>query len=281
MLGQVPNRDHIKESQMPREQSTDVVLIGYGAIGKEIERRLKDKPNIRILGALVLPQESDQPASFPLVTDVKDLIALKPSLVVECASHGAVQAFAGPVLMAGLDLMIISIGALADQELFEAVQSSARESQAQVSLPAGALAGIDGLSAAARAGLDWVRITSRKPPMSWSGAPGVQGIDLASIETEREIFSGSARDAARLFPKNANVAATVALAGVGFEQTQVRLLADPQATRNTHVLEFEGRPGLYTIETAGLPSEDNPKTSMLTAYNILRSIEMRGAAIVV
>jgi len=266
---------------MPREQSTDVVLIGYGAIGKEIQRKLQDQSSIRILGALVLPDETDQPAPFPLLTSIDELLELRPTLVVECASHGAVKAFTGPVLGAGIDFMIISIGALSDQTLFDTVQSLAAESRAQVILPAGALAGVDGLSAAARAGLDWVRITSRKPPMAWSGAPGVEGIDLASISAEQEIFSGSARDAARLFPKNANVAATVALAGVGFEQTEVRLLADPEAKRNTHLLEFEGRPGLYTIETAGLPSEDNPKTSMLTAYNIVRSIEVRSAAIVV
>lgn len=266
---------------MPREQLTKVVLIGYGAIGKEIQRRLQDQPNIEILGALVLPEEVEQAAPFPFYTDIEDVLPLQPSLIVECASHSAVQSYAGPVLEAGIDLMVISIGALADQNLLESVQASAAKSEAQVVLPAGALAGVDGLAAAARAGLDWVRVTSRKPPMAWSGAPGVQNIDLAAIDSETEIFSGSARDAARLFPKNANVAGTVALAGVGFEQTQVRLLADPEAKRNTHVLEFEGRPGLYKIKTAGLPSEDNPKTSMLTAYNIVRSIEMRSAAIVV
>lgn len=90
---------------MPREQTTDAVLIGYGAIGKEIQRRLQDRPDIRILGALVLPEEVDQAAPFPLLTGVDDLLALQPSLVVECASHGAVQAFAGPVLEQGIDLM--------------------------------------------------------------------------------------------------------------------------------------------------------------------------------
>ena len=266
---------------MPREQKTELALIGYGAIGKEIERRLQDRPNITILGALVLPDEAAQSAPFPLVTDIQDLLSLRPSLVVECASHSAVQAFAGPILEAECDLMIISIGALADQALFDSIRGLSWTAKSQVILPAGALAGVDGLSAAARAGLDWVRITSRKPPMAWSGAPGVETIDLGSIDGERTIFSGTAREAALLFPKNANVAATVALAGVGFEETEVRLVADPAAERNTHLLEFEGRPGLYTIETAGLPSEDNPKTSMLTAYNIMRSIETRGAAIVV
>ena len=177
--------------------------------------------------------------------------------------------------------MIISIGALSDSALMEHVKSEVSKSSAQVHLPAGALLGIDGLAASKLAGLDWVRLTSRKPPMSWSGAPGVEHIDLASITSAEVIFSGSARDAARLFPKNANVAATVALAGLGFDNTEVKLIADPGVERNSHLLEFEGRPGRYRVETQGLASPDNPKTSLLTAYNILRSIENIDAPIVI
>ena len=97
----------------------------------------------------------------------------------------------------------------------------------------------------------------------------------------KSFFCGSAREAARLFPKNANVAATVALAGTGFEETKVELIADPAAERISHLLEFEGRPGRFRVETQGLPSRDNPKTSMLTAYNIYRAIQNLDASIVI
>ena len=266
---------------MAREALTRLVLIGHGAIAKELARRIEANSKIEIVGALVLPHELDEPSGHPLVSTLEDALAYEPTLVVECAGHQAVQEYAGPILKKGLDLMIISIGALSDAALYTQVCDLAGGSDAQIILPAGALAGIDGLGAAARAGLDWVRITSRKPPLSWSGAPGVEGIDLSAIAEAETIFSGTAREAAQMFPKNANVAATAALAGIGFEKTQVQLIADPEVTRNTHVLEFEGKPGRYTIETAGLASEDNPKTSMLTAYNILRSIENRSDAIVV
>ncbi len=266
---------------MAREAETRVGLIGYGAIAREVAARVAINDHVTIVGALVLPHECDQDAPFPLVDNISSLLQEKPTLIVECAGHEAVKSYAEPVLAHNLDLMIISIGALADPELYAEITEASARSSAQVILPAGALAGLDGLGAAARAGLEWVRITSSKPPLAWSGAPGVEGVDLAGIHEETVIFSGTAREAALAFPKNANVAATAALGGVGFEKTQVQLIADPKAERNTHVLEFEGVPGLYRVETAGLPSLDNPKTSMLTAYNILRSIENRSEAIVI
>ena len=266
---------------MARETSKRIALIGNGAIAKEITARASLSGAMSIVGALVLPEELSDAAPHPLVGSIDELLRFQASLVMECASHGAVESYAAPILRSGTDLMIISIGALADPALHEHVLDEAARSAAQVYLPAGALLGIDGLAAAKRSGLDWVRLTSRKPPLAWRGAPGVERIDLEAISSDRVIFSGSARQAARLFPKNANVAATVALAGIGFEDTAVSLIADPAAARNSHVLEFEGRPGRFRVEAQGLPSKDNPKTSMLTAYNICRSIENLDAAIVI
>ncbi len=264
-----------------RQQETRLALIGNGAIAGEIIRCVSGNDSVSILGALVLPEELDMLSDHPLVSSLKDMLAWKPDLVVECAGHSAVNDYAAPVLAAGIDLMIISIGALADKELYNQVKEAASGSSAQVILPAGALAGVDGLVAARRAGLTRVSLTSRKPPLAWAGAPGVEGVVLEEICEETVIFFGNAEQAALMFPKNANVAATTALAGIGFEKTQVRLIADPAVKRNTHVLEFEGKPGLYKIEMAGIPSADNPKTSMLTAYNILRMIEQRVSAIVI
>lgn len=266
---------------MTRESSKRIALIGNGAIAREIVRQIEKSVQLSIVGALVLPEELLDAAPHPLVATIEELLQWKPSLIVECAGHAAVRDYASPILKSGIDFMIISVGALSDAILYEHVTKEVANSPAQVYLPAGALLGIDGLAAAKLAGLDWVRLTSRKPPLAWSGAPGVETINLEAISSEQVIFSGSARDAARLFPKNANVAATVALAGIGFEKTEVSLVADPDAQRNSHLLEFEGRPGRYRVETQGLASPDNPKTSMLTAYNILRSIENLEAPIVI
>ena len=264
---------------MARGSSKHVALIGNGAIAQEIVRQVAQSDNVTIVGALV--KELGDPSPYPLVETIDQLLQLSASLVVECAGHAAVKDYAAPILRSGADLMIVSVGALADEALYNLVRDEAAQSGAQVHLPAGALLGIDGLSAAKRAGLDWVRLTSRKSPLAWRGAPGVDHIDLDAILTEEVVFCGSAREAARLFPKNANVAATVALAGTGFEETKVELIADPAAERISHLLEFEGRPGRFRVETQGLPSRDNPKTSMLTAYNIYRAIQNLDASIVI
>lgn len=266
---------------MTRGSSRHVALIGNGAIAQEIVRQVAQSDELTIVGALVLSDELGASSPHPLVETIDQFLKLNASLVVECAGHAAVKEYAAPILRSGSDLMIVSVGALSDEALYDLVRDEAARSRAQVHLSAGALLGIDGLSAAKRAGLDWVRLTSRKSPLAWSGAPGVEHIDLNAVLTEEVVFRGSAREAARLFPKNANVAATVALAGVGFEETIVELLADPAAERISHVLEFEGRPGRFRVEAQSLPSPDNPKTSMLTAYNIYRSIQNLGASITI
>lgn len=256
-------------------------LIGLGAIAGDIVLYLKDNPKVEITGALVLPEDLKREARFPLTTDFDAFMSGDPELVVECAGHGAVKAFGTRVLEAGKDLMIVSIGALSDEPLYQSLVDAAKRAPGQLILPAGALIGVDGLAAARSAGLENVTIRSVKPPLSWSGAEGVEGIDLAAITDRTVIFSGSARDAARLFPKNANVAATTALAGIGFEKTNVELVADPTTSQNTHTLVFEGRPGRYELVIAGNPSPNNPKTSQLTALSIVRLIENRVADVVV
>ena len=266
---------------MAREQITRIALIGYGAIAHEVVTRSARNNRVEIVGALVLEEDLGKPAGFPLTCDGDALFAFKPDLVVECAGHAAVDAYAAPVLKRGLDLMIVSIGALAEREREERIRAAAFAAPGQLYLPAGALIGVDGLGAAKRAGLSQVSLTSRKPPLAWSGAPGVDGRDLDAIDRATSIFSGSAREAALAFPKNANVAATAALAGLGFDRTDVQLVADPGVTGNRHCLEFSGACGQYRVETDGRASEDNPKTSMLTAYSILRAIENRSDALVI
>ena len=266
---------------MSRDKHIRLGLIGYGAIAHEIAQKVSDIGSIEIVGALVLPEDQSKTAAFPLVTTWRELSAFNPNLVAECASHDAVDSHAEAILAANIDLMIVSIGALADQALEQKIRRAAEKSGGQVILPAGAMIGIDGLAAARRVGLDQVVLTSSKPPLAWSGAPGSKKINLQEIDQETVIFSGTARQAARQFPKNANVAATIALAGIGFDRTQVTLIADPKAQGNRHVLEFSGAAGSYLVQTDGVVSPDNPKTSMLTAYSILRAIENRTSAIII
>jgi len=225
-----------------------IALIGLGAIGSWLEARLDPKP--------VIIRRGD---ALPMA-----------DVVVEVAGHGALAQYGVAALKQGSDLVITSIGALADQALWLSLQQAATRSK--ILLPAGAVAGIDALAAARLGGLDQVRYSSRKPPASLS--------DTLPLDRESVVFEGNARDAALQFPKNANVAATIALAGIGFEKTEVRIIADPALTQNVHVLEATGNFGTFTMTIAGRPLPGNPKSSSLTAMSLLRCIENRQSAIV-
>jgi aspartate dehydrogenase len=224
-----------------------IALIGLGAIGSWIEESLDPKPQIVRRGD-----------ALPMV-----------DIVVEVASHAALAQYGAAALQQGSDLVIASIGALADETV--AVPAAGRDAR-KILLPAGAVAGIDALAAARLGRLDSVRYSSRKPPASLS--------DALPLDRESIVFEGNARDAALQFPKNANVAATIALAGIGFEKTEVRIIADPTLTQNVHGLEARGAFGSFSMTIAGRPLPGNPKSSSLTAMSVLRCIQNRQSSIV-
>lgn len=210
-----------------------------------------------------------------VVEGLPDLLARRPALVAEAAGHGAVRDYGPPVLAAGLDFLIVSAGALADDSLRAALDSAARASGARWSLCAGAVGGLDLLAAARLAGLREVLYVSRKPPEAWLGTPAERLLDLAALTAPVAFFEGDARQAARDFPQNANVAATIALAGAGFDATRVRLVADPSVTRNIHEINILSHIVTARFEIAGAPAPDNPKTSLTTAFALCADLLAR------
>ena len=143
------------------------------------------------------------------------------------------------------------------------------------------MGGLDALGAARRAGLDEVLYSSRKAPLAWRGTKADALIDLQSITAPQVFYEGSARQAALDFPQNANVVAAVALAGIGFDRTRVRLIVDPQATGNRHLLEARGAFGEISASVLARTLPDNPKSSMLTPYSLVRTIANLAEAFVV
>ena len=252
----------------------DIGLIGNGAIARVVTRHCENNSGrLKIAGALVLPEDGDSVGNHPTFVELDAFLNLELDLVVECASQNAVLSHGPEVLGAGIDLMVISVGAFADPALADGLANAVQASGARVIIPAGALAGLDAIAAASSDALDSVTLLTRKPPSAWAGAPGVADLDLAAVQDAMVIFSGSARAAAQAFPKNANVAAALALAGIGMDATQVTLVADPEATRNSHHVEAHGAFGRLTVEVEAEPSPDNPKTSHLAALSIIRMLD--------
>lgn len=216
-----------------------------------------------------------------LHTDLAALLHTGAGMVLECAGHAAVREHGAAVLEAERDLVIASTGALADDELLAALRRAATRGGAQILLPAGAVGGIDALAAARLLGAPRVTYIGRKPPGAWRGTKAETLVALDGLTAPATFYEGSARAAARDFPQNANVAATVALAGIGFEATRVKLVADPTIARNLHELEVESDAVRFTIRLEGVPSPANPKTSLTAGLSMARAVLNRDAVIVV
>lgn len=217
--------------------------------------------------------------SVDVVTDLPSLIARKPDIIAEAAGHTAVTELGSKILSGGVDFLITSAGALASAQLRETLDEAGRAGQSRWHVCAGAIGGLEILAAAQLSGINEVFYTSRKPPNAWLGTPAETLIELATLDEAATFYEGDANGAARDYPQNANVAATVALAGAGFEKTRVRLIADPAVSQNVHEITIRSGCADVEIRIAGKPSPDNPKTSLTTGYALAaRLLQMNGQA---
>jgi aspartate dehydrogenase len=199
------------------------------------------------------------------------LRAAHPDLVLECAGQAALASIGPQVLMAGIDLVVASVGALADPQIENLLRGAADETHARLVLASGAVGGMDALAAMRLAGPIRVLYRSRKPPAAWAGSAAESHLDLASLREPTAFARLSARRAALDYPKNANVAATIALAGAGLDDTECELVADPTVSANIHEIEAHGPTGEMVVRMEGVPDPDNPRTSMLTAYSMVKA----------
>ena len=257
-----------------------VTLIGWGAIARAVFARRAQAPGICITHVVV--RESKLAHTQAELGDAVQAVSQVPAhatLVLECAGHSALLQHVLPALQRGVTCGVLSVGALSEPGLPEKLADAAQQGQAQVHLLAGAMGGIDAIAAARMAGLTHVTYTGRKPPAGWRGSPAEQVVNLDSLQQPTVILEASAREAARLYPKNANVAATVSLAGLGLDATRVRLVADPTVSENIHEVLVQGAFGEMQLSMRGKPLPDNPKTSTLTVLSALRFLHNQTAAI--
>ncbi|MFN4133548.1 MAG: aspartate dehydrogenase [Candidatus Hadarchaeales archaeon] len=196
-------------------------------------------------------------------------------LVIEAASQLAVEQYSEEILKSGKDLMVMSVGALADEKLLRHLLSLAEKRGRKIFVPSGAIVGIDGAKAAAIGKIKEVILTTRKPPGAFASTDYVKRmkIELSRIKRMRVIFDGLASEAVKAFPASVNVAATVALATIGAEKTRVRIIADPSIKRNIHEIKIVGDCGEITTVASNLPFPESPRTSYLAALSAIRMLK--------
>lgn len=237
-----------------------VGLIGCGAIGtvlaEAIERKIVVCDELVVYDVDASKAEKLKTAlnfQVTIVDSVDAMIALKPKVIVEAASQKAAKQYAAKIVASNTELIVMSTGALLDLDV----------DLSKVHVPSGAIGGLDALSSAALAGVDEVTLTSRKNPKAF-------GAD--NKEEEKVMYEGSAEEAARKFPREMNVAATLALT-VKPTKVKVKVVSDPKVTRNTHEIWAKWRFGEMTLRFANDPHPDNPHTSALAAWAAIKLLQ--------
>jgi aspartate dehydrogenase len=253
-------------------------IVGCGVIGKTLAHAIEEKfqGKARLAGLcdvdlMKAESLSKELKSRPRVLGLDRLI-WHSHLIIEAASAQSSADIARRAVRQGRDVMVMSVGGiLRDSELFEL----ARKVNRKIYIPSGAIGGIDSLKAARFDKLSKVILITKKPPQSFSGAPYIieRNIDLGKIEGEVLLFEGTADEAIKGFPQNINVSAILSLAGLGFQNTSVRIVTSPQYTRNIHEIEFEGSFGKFSAKAENLPMPENPKTSYLAALSAIATLD--------
>ncbi|WP_456475694.1 aspartate dehydrogenase [Candidatus Pyrohabitans sp.] len=265
-----------------------VALVGCGAIGTVIARAIaEDRVEAELLCVFDLDRrKADEICSLFLkkpkvALSFEELLSGDAQLVIEAASIGAAKAVLIPALRAGKDVLLLSVGALADDAFLSRVEKTARGTGRRVYLPSGAIGALDALKSAREAGLEEVKITTTKPPQALEGAPYLaeKGISLKGLKERRRVFSGYAREAIKGFPANINVAVAVSLAGAGVDKTRVEIVADPKVERNVHEVHAKGDFGELYFRVENLPSPENPRTSMLAALSAIATLRRIAAPV--
>jgi len=208
------------------------------------------------------------------VTDFPKMLDENLNVIVEAASHEALERNGAKILSSGIDLIPASLGALVDEKLLETLIDAAETAGSILHVPSGGIGALDAIQAVMCESVEEITMTSRKPPVAWKGIPYVDrmNLDLNNMKEPTVLFEGSAQDCVKRFPQNINIAAALSLAGVGFGKTRIRILADPTVQRNTHEIVSKSDAGKFTITLENVPDPENPKTTYMACYSVVAAL---------
>lgn len=251
-------------------------IIGAGAIASYVAAQA-DAIGHEITAILLRPGRTKAtPKIFAGIDCVEKVADLPVDLdqVIDCAGHAALRSYGPDILRRGTAMTTVSLGALADQKLYDELLQAAAHGASRLHLASGAIGALDCLQSARVGNLKNVTYIGRKPPQGWRGSPAEDKVSLDSLASGSAThFQGNARVAATEYPKNANVAAAVALAGIGFDDTRVELIADADISDNIHEVQASGDFGSFQFEIRGHALPDNPRSSALAAMSIISCLE--------
>lgn len=263
-------------------------ILGAGALGKLIADGIVHdlQESWQLTGIMARSKDHAQKAAEEFgtkaCTELEDLLATQPQVVIEAAGVAATAMYGEKILAKGCSLILLSAGALADENLVSCWKEQCARTGARIYVASGAVGGFDILQALrfrqkqlARLGMDEklsLCIDNVKAPSSLEGAPGLAGRPLSKTERE-EVFKGSAREAIAGYPGNVNVAVALACASAGLDETEVSIVSDPSMKENRHSCLAEGAGVRVTMDFASLPDPNNPRSSSLSAWSVLALLE--------
>jgi aspartate dehydrogenase len=239
-------------------------IVGYGRIGKRLASRLPGAVAILERGATL-----------------DGLISARPEVVVECASAAALAEYGPAILAAGIDLVPLSLTALADPEVEQRLMAAATVGPGRLELAPGAIGTLDLLASAREDGLRRVVYRQLKSPVMWRLTPAATLADLASIRGRQVFFKGSVRELACLMPDNLNTSVGVALAGLGLDATEAELVADPAISETGHELEVHAAPGTAVLRLGGREVAPDGDPVDYTAFSLMRILKRRQARVMI
>ncbi|KAI9003319.1 hypothetical protein DFJ74DRAFT_694451 [Hyaloraphidium curvatum] len=257
-------------------------IAGLGAVGFPVALRLLAAPGIPGLSLAAIASRNpgsslarlaDRGASVEGVKSVPVAeLADHADVVVECLPPGMFAEAARACLERGKTFVPLSVGQLLSHPDLVDLAASRR---ARIVVPTGALLALDAVRAAAQGTIRSVRMVTRKPPAGLAGAPYLveRGIDLAGLAEPRKVFDGTAREGARGFPANVNIAAALSLAGIGPDRTMLEIWADPTIARNTHKVTVESDAAKFEVSIESVPSPENPRTGLLTPLSVIACLK--------